>query len=215
MKNGLLPPASRQYYPVFLDIADRKCIIVGGGKVAERKCMPLLAASAKVTIISPKITSVLEKKREKGLLKHISRNYRTGDLRSAFVVIVATDSEETNRRVFSDARAEGVLLNVVDNPSLCSFIVPSVLQRGALTIAVSTSGVSPAMARSVRKNLELLYGADFSKYLRFLQDTRRKVIKEVPDKRIRGLLLKELASEEILQVLMRKGFKAARNTALR
>jgi precorrin-2 dehydrogenase/sirohydrochlorin ferrochelatase len=213
-KKSSRPSASRQYYPVFLDIAGKKCIIVGGGKVAERKCLPILAAGARVTIISPKITSVLEKQREKGMLRHIGRNYRTGDIRSAFVVIVATDSEEINRKVVSDARAEGVLLNVVDNPSLCNFIVPSVLRRGALTIAVSTGGVSPAMARTIRKRLEGLYGTDFSKYLSFLKDIRIEVMEEIQDKRRRGLLLKELASDGILQVLMQNGFQTARKAAL-
>lgn len=214
LKNNPHPSTSKQYYPVFLDITGKRCIIIGGGKVAERKCLPLLTAGAKVTIISPRITSILEKQREKGLLKHIGRNYRTGDIRSAFVVIVATDSAEINMKVVSDARSQEVLLNVVDNPLLCNFIVPSVLRRGPLTIAISTSGVSPAMARTIRKRLEQLYGPEFSKYLRFLKDIRVKAMEEMQDKRKRGLLLKELASDEILHILMLKGFPEARRSAL-
>ncbi len=177
--------------------------------------MPLLASGAKVTVISPEITSLLEKQREKGMLRHIGRNYRAGDIRSAFLVIVATDSMNINRRVVSDAESQGVLLNVVDNPSLCSFIVPSVLRRRHLTIAVSTGGVSPAMARTIRKGLEQLYGPEFSKYLRFLRDIRKSVMGEIQDRRKRGLLLKQLASDEILRTLANKGFQAARKAALR
>ncbi len=214
-KKSSRPSANKQYYPIFLDIAGKRCVIVGGGKVAERKCMPLLASGAKVTVISPEITSLLEKQREKGMLRHIGRNYRAGDIRSAFLVIVATDSAEINRGVVSDAESQGVLLNVVDNPSLCNFIVPSVLRRRHLTIAVSTGGVSPAMARTIRKGLEQLYGPDFSKYLRFLRDIRKSVMGEIQDRRKRGLLLKQLASDEILRTLANKGFQAARKAALR
>lgn len=208
------PSANKQYYPIFLDIAGKNCVIIGGGKVAERKCLPLLAAGAAVTIISPGITSVLEKRRDKGMLRHIRRSYRSGDIRSAFIVIVATDSEEINKKVVSDAGSQTVLLNVVDNPSLCNFIVPSVLRRGPLTIAVSTGGVSPAMARTVRKKLERLYGPDFSRYLAFLRDIRKNAKAEIRDRRIRNRLLKDLASDEIVQILMHKKFQAAKDAAI-
>lgn len=214
MKNVLYPSTAKKYYPVFLDLTGRKCLIIGGGRVAERKSAPLLRAGAKVTIISPEITPVLEKRKEKGLLKHIARRYRTADLRSAFVVVVATDSQKINNKVVSDAREHPVLLNVVDNPSLCNFIVPSVLSQGALTIAVSTGGVSPAMARTVRKRLGVLYGTDFSKYLKFLKSIRFKVMKKMRDKRERGLLLRTLASDEMMELLLQKGFDAARKAAL-
>ncbi len=209
------PSVNKLYYPVFLDIADRECLIIGGGKVAERKCQPLLAAGAKVTVISPKITSILEKQRDKGVLRHLRRNYRTSDIKSAFVVIVATDSEEINRKVACDAEAQGVLLNVVDNPPLCNFIVPSVLKRGNLTIAVSTGGVSPAMARIIRRRIELQFGPEFSRYLRFLKDLRKNIMKEIQDKKERGFLLKELASDRILQELLSRRFQAAKEAALR
>ncbi len=214
-KKSSRPSASKQYYPVFLDIAGKRCVIIGGGKVAERKCMPLLRAGAKVRIISPEITSFLRRQRAKGILEHIDRNYRTGDIKTAFLVVVATDSAKINRKIVADAESGGVLLNVVDNPSMCNFIVPSVLRRGHLTIAVSTGGVSPAMARTIRKGLEQLYGPEFSKYLGFLRGIRRNIMVEIQDKRRRGRLLKELASDDILRALMDKRFQAARKAALR
>jgi precorrin-2 dehydrogenase len=191
-----------------------RCFVVGGGRVAERKCAPLVRAGAKVTVISPEISPGLEKYKRKGLLRHVCRNYRTGDIRPASLVIVATDSEETNRKVFFDARSHKILLNVVDNPSLCNFIVPSILRQGPLTIAVSTGGVSPAMARTVKKKLGGLYGTDFSKYLKFLKSIRSRVMKEIGDKSERSLLLKALASDEITEILLQKGFPAAKKAAL-
>ncbi len=214
-KKSLRRSANRQYYPVFLDLRGKKCVVIGGGKVAERKCLSLLKVGARVTVVSPGITSLLEKRCAKRMMRHISRNYRAGDIRSAFVVIVATDSATINRKVASDAESRGVLVNVVDNPSLCNFIVPSVLRRGPLTIAVSTGGVSPAMARTVRKRLEWLYGTDFSKYLKFLQDVRTMVMEKIRNKRERSLLLKSLASVELLEVLLQKGFPAAKRLSLR
>lgn len=183
--------------------------------VAQRKCTPLLSAGAAVTVISPKITSLLRKYRDKGLLTHIERNYRKGDIGSAFMAIVATDSGETNQRVVSDAKAAWVLLNVVDVPGQCDFIMPSVLRRGALTIAISTGGASPALAKTVRKRLEGIYGSEIPRYLRFLKDTRTKVIGRVNDNRKRGRLLKALASDKILKLLLQRGFEAAREAALR
>jgi precorrin-2 dehydrogenase/sirohydrochlorin ferrochelatase len=208
------PSVNKEYYPVFLDIAGMKCFVIGGGRVAERKCAPLVRAGAKVTIISPEISQGLERYKRKGLITHVCRNYRTGDIKHASLVIVATDSDKINKKVVSEAKAHRVLLNVVDNPSLCNFVVPSVLRQGPLAIAVSTGGVSPAMARAVRKRLGGLYGTDFSKYLKFLKGIRFKVMEEMRDKRERGVLLKALASDEIIKILLQKGFPAARKAAL-
>ena len=211
-----MPPSPDSlYYPAFLNIAGQQCVIIGGGKVAERKCSVLLRAGARVTLISPEITRRLEQYRGKGLLRHLKRHYRKGDIQSAFAVIVATNSEEMNRQVAADAAASRVLLNVVDNPALCTFIAPSVLKRGPLTIAVSTGGVSPAMARTIRKELELTYGAVFSEYLKFLRDIRRRALREISDKGKRERFLKGLASEKMMELLRGKGFPEAKKTALK
>lgn len=166
-------------------------------------------------MISPTITRRLKQYREKGLFGHVRRRYRRGDIRSAFVVIVATDSEGTNRQVVADASAHNILVNVVDNASLCSFIAPSVLKRGPLTIAVSTGGVSPAMARAIREELKVAFGAGFSAYLRFLKGIRRMVLREVSDKGKRERFLKALASREMIELVRRKGFPEAKKTALK
>ncbi len=166
-------------------------------------------------VVSPEITRTLVRYREKRLLSHVRRHYRKGDLQSAFAVIVATDSEETNLRVARDAARSGALLNVVDNPRLCNFIAPSVLKRGLLTLAISTGGVSPGMARTIRRELERMYGAEFSEYLRFVKEIRRKALRDIGDKGKRELFLKGLASEEMTALLRREGFRQARKTALK
>jgi len=190
-------------------------VIVGGGKVAERKSLSLLRAGAEVTVISPRITRKLEVLTEKGMIRLVRRSYRRCDIRSAFVIIAATDSEKTNRKVAAHAAADNVLVNVVDKPSLCNFIVPSVLRQGALTIAVSTGGVSPAMARSIRKELKAHYDTRYSAYLRLLKGIRARVMEKIPEKGKRERILKVIASEDLIGILVRDGFMAAKKEAYR
>ena len=151
------------YYPIYLDLTGKSCMIVGGGKVAERKCASLIKADAKITVIAAEITKRLKGYKDKGLIEHIERAYRKGDIRSAFIVISATDSSETNERVARDAQSLHKLTNVVDTPDLCNFIVPSVFRRGMLTIAISTGGTSPALAKEIRKDLQKIYGPEYAK----------------------------------------------------
>ncbi len=182
-------PAS-SYYPAFLNLKGKKCIVIGGGKVAERKAASLLRSGAELTVISPELTARLKKEKAKKRINHVARKYQKGDLKNAFLVIAATASHEINKRASVDAPA---LINVVDTPGLCNFIVPSVVRRGPLTIAISTSGVSPAIAKKIRKELEKLYGSRVTKHLNALKKMRTKVLSEVNDKEKRERLLKKLA----------------------
>jgi precorrin-2 dehydrogenase/sirohydrochlorin ferrochelatase len=127
------------------------------------------------------------------------------------LVIAATSDERINSRVSGDAP---FLVNVVDRPELANFIVPSVVSRGPMTIAISTSGASPAMAKAVRKELELLYNKDFGHFLAFLRQLRKKAMRDIPDNKERERLLKEAGSKEILSILRKNGFKAAKNKVL-
>ena len=213
-KKSSRPSPSKNYYPAFLDITGKKCVVIGGGRVAERKCSPLIRTGARVEVISPKLTRGLEALKKNGLIRHRARHYRRGDMKPAFMAIAATDSREINLKVVEDAALHKVLLNVVDNPPLCNFIVPSVLRRGPLTIAISTGGVSPAMARTIRKNLEGLYSTELSKYLWLLNTIRTKAMQDIPDKRKRAALLKGLASPKSMRMLFQKGFREARRAAL-
>lgn len=190
------------YYPAFLDLEGKKAVVVGGGKVAERKALTLIKAGADVTVISPQLTQRLRKEKEAKRLRHKSRAYRSGDLKDSFLVIAATDSPEVNTKVAGEAPS---LLNVVDVPSECNFIAPSVVKRGALVFAISTGGTSPALAKAVRKEIEKLYGTVFSDYLGFVKALRSRAMQEVSDKQAREKFLKSLAAGEILNTLRAKG----------
>ena len=211
-RKGLLKTVNVCYYPAFLNITGKICVVIGGGKVAERKVKTILGCGAKIKLISPKITIQLEKEKQKGNLEHLCRNYESGDLEGAFLVIAATSDEKVNKKIASEARC---LVNVVDAPEIANFIVPSVVKRGLMNIAVSTSGVSPALARSVRKEIESLYDSELNKYLIFLKKLRKQVIRKISDKKIRQQFFREIASEEVLKFIRQKGYKEAKDIALR
>lgn len=199
------------YYPVFLNLSGRKAVVVGGGKVAERKIAALIRAGADVTVISPFLTPGLKKALSRKKISHLSRQYRRGDLRGAFLTIAATDSSETNRRVSKDAPG---LVNVVDVPSECNFIAPSIVRRGPLLLAISTSGTSPAFARTLRKELEKSYGPDLSEYLKFVKKIRAKAMIAIPQGDKREGFLKNIASEEVLKALRVRGVGAVKEAVL-
>ena len=199
------------YYPAFLNLQGKKVVVVGGGKVAERKVLTLLRAGAVVTVISPLLTKRLQKAKEAGHMSHLSRAYRKGDLKGSFMVIAATDSPEANTRVAGDAPG---LLNVVDVPSECNFIAPSVVERGPLVFAISTGGSSPAFAKAVRKEIEKSYGKVFSDYLGFVKTLRFRAMQDITDKAAREKFLKGLASGDILDTLRRKGLDTVKKSVM-
>lgn len=193
-----------KYYPVFLALSGKKAVIVGGGRVAERKAAALIKAGAIVEVVSPAITKGLGDYRKKGLIRHKRKKYEKADLKGAFIVIAASSSKETNSQVNMDARQ---LVNVVDTPSEGNFITPSIVRRGPLTIAISTEGCSPAVSKAIRKEIQSLYGPEFSKYLRLAGKIRKEAMSGIKDSRERERFLKGLASEDILDTLRNKGLK--------
>jgi precorrin-2 dehydrogenase/sirohydrochlorin ferrochelatase len=199
-----------RYYPLFLDLKDKKTVIVGGGSVAERKASTLLKAGALVEVVSPAITRKLQKFKAGGQIKHKKRKYRKGDLKNAFLTVVCTSSGKVNQKIVKDANEleSSPLINVVDSPSEGNFIVPSSLTRGPLTIAVSTEGASPAVAKAIRKELQEVYDADFARYLKLLKSLRNKVLTEIADDKKREKILKRFSSRKIIDTLRKKGFKA-------
>lgn len=201
------PKSNRSYYPIYLNLKGKKCIIVGGGRVAERKCRSLIKNGADVTVISPNITKRLEDYKRKGKIRHLPRLYRRGDIGSAFLAIAATDSQEINEKIYTEATDKNILLNVVDNPDFCNFIVPSVFERRDLKIAISTSGISPAIAKRIRKELEALYNREFSKYLNFLKRLRGLIKDKVKKREEREAIFNYLSSPAIFSALRGKGFR--------
>jgi precorrin-2 dehydrogenase / sirohydrochlorin ferrochelatase len=142
------------WYPIVADLTARRCLVVGGGPVAEGKVHGLLAAGAEVVVVSPRLTPALDALVAEGRIAHEPRPYRAGDLAGVALAFVASDDPHVTEAVASEGRRRGVWVNAADDPAHCDFILPSVLRRGALTVAVSTGGVSPAMARAVRERLE-------------------------------------------------------------
>ncbi|MEW6102508.1 MAG: bifunctional precorrin-2 dehydrogenase/sirohydrochlorin ferrochelatase [bacterium] len=139
----------KRYYPIFLDIEGKKCVVIGGGSVAKRKIERLLEAKGNVIVISPDLEEGLKKR-----VLWIEREYKNGDLDGAFIAISATNNSKINQMVSKEAENKGILVNVVDKPSLCRFITPSIIQRDDITIAISTSGKNPSLAKKIRLKLE-------------------------------------------------------------
>ena len=142
------------YYPVYLNLRGRRCVIVGGGTVAEGKIGRLLDSGAEICVVSPDATRGIRRFVADGDVLWEQRKYEHGDLEGAFIAIAATNVREVNRRIFEEAEERGVMLNAVDDPPNCSFIAPSIVQRGPVTLAISTGGVSPALARKLRESLQ-------------------------------------------------------------
>jgi precorrin-2 dehydrogenase/sirohydrochlorin ferrochelatase len=163
-------------YPLFALIEDRACLVVGGGAVGERKVRDLLAAGAKVTVVSRDLTPGLAELAAQERLVFIQGDFTPKHLDGMMLVVGATDDLMVNQQVSAAAQARGLLVNIVDAPELCTFIVPAQVRRGPLTIAVSTGGASPAMARKVREELEQHFGPDYGRYLQIMQAVRERVL---------------------------------------
>lgn len=163
------------YYPIFLNPRSRRCVVVGGGKVALRKVKVLLDCGAKVTMISPTPHPEIVKLSKRGAIQFIQRDYEKEDLKDAVMVFACTDVKKVNRQVAMDAKKAGVLVNVADDPGPSDFIIPSFFRRGNLTVAVSTAGVSPALARKIRMNLEKSFGKEYAPLLSIIGEIRSAI----------------------------------------
>jgi siroheme synthase-like protein len=163
------------YYPVFLNMSGQHCIVIGGGAVAQRRVEGLLAASASVTVVSPAVTQPLAKLAAQGAIKYVTRAYEPGDLAGCNLAFIATDVGDVNQSVFSEACRRGVWINSADDPANCDFIVPSVVRRGDLSVAVSTGGASPALARAIREELETYFTADYARLVQVAGEVRQEL----------------------------------------
>jgi len=160
-----------------LNLAGKHCVIIGGGTIAQGKIGALLQAGCQITVISPDATPGIRQAAQRGDVAWLERTYQRGDLEGAFIGVAATNVWHVNREIFEEAEELGVLLNVVDDPDLCSFIAPSIVKREPVTMAISTGGASPALARKLREtlaNAEALEWADLADVLA----QARRIIKE-------------------------------------
>lgn len=189
------------YYPVFLDLDKTRCLVIGGGTIAERKVEALLAAGGEVTLISPELTAALRVLEAAGRLTVQKRPYQRGDIKAVSLVIAATDDPALQRQIAVDAKQANILCNIVDQPALCSFIVPAVVQQGDLTIAVSTNGASPALAKKIRQDLAEQFGPEYAVALRLLRRIRERLMHEQRSAEDRQRLLIGLAESSLLDYL--------------
>jgi len=181
------------YYPVFVNIQDRKCLVVGGGNVALRKVQSLLEHGANVEVVSPTLCPELSQMAGEGAIQALQRGYRAEDLQDALLAVAATDDAEINESVAAQARQRGVLVNVVDDPQHSDFIVPSYFSRGDVIVAVSTSGTSPALARKIRTRLEKDFGTEYAQLALLAKEVRSEM-------RRQGVSVSSDAWQEVLDL---------------
>lgn len=190
-----------KYYPVLLDLRQRPCLVVGGGAVAERKTLSLFDAGADVTVVSPALTAVLEALSRKNKLVHRKKAYDDRDLAGVYLAVAATNDPAVNTAVARSCRARGILVNAATSPEESTFIVPSLVERGDLLIAVSTSGSSPALSRKVREELERVYGQEYGVLLEKLSLLRRKLLHELPEEAVRRSVFQAVVDSDVLYLL--------------
>ncbi|HLE41947.1 MAG TPA: bifunctional precorrin-2 dehydrogenase/sirohydrochlorin ferrochelatase [Nitrospirota bacterium] len=190
-----------KYYPVYLDVRERPCVVIGGGRVAERKALSLLEAGADVTVVSPSLTPKLSELSGSGKIRHLQKLFEEKDLSGAFVVIAASGSPEVNSAVGRLCRKKNILVNVAAPPEESCFIVPSVVERGDLVIAVSTGGASPSLSRKVRQELEERYGPEYEVLLKKLAGVRKRLSEEVADEARRREALLAIVESDVIDLL--------------
>jgi precorrin-2 dehydrogenase/sirohydrochlorin ferrochelatase len=190
-------------FPMFLKLSDRPCLVVGAGAVAESKIASILEAGGRVRVVAPEATPQVRSWAESDAIEWRQRPFRPDDLDGMFLVVAATSSKELHECIFDEATRRGVLCNIVDVPALCDFYYPSVVQRGALQIAISTAGLSPALAQRLRKQLEDEFGPEYEEWLTQLGEARQKLHSAKMDPEERKRLLHQEASEEAFEAFLR------------
>jgi precorrin-2 dehydrogenase/sirohydrochlorin ferrochelatase len=183
-------------FPIFVKLRNRLCVVVGGGTIAESKIRSLLESEANVLVVAPDATDTIAAWAAASRVELRRKAFAPDDLAGAFLVVAATSSPEVNQSVFQEAEARGILCNAVDQPEQCHFYYPAVVRRGSLHIAISTEGLSPALAQRLRQELEAQFGPEYGVWLEWLGQERRSVRAEVHSAADTKELLHQLASRE-------------------
>lgn len=191
------------YYPIFIELEGKKILVVGGGNVAQRKIETFLEFGASVDIVSRKLTAKLKELVEEGRVRHIGREYDEECLKDASLIIIATNDKQLNHRISKSVREKGMLTNTVDQPSDCNFIVPSIVRKGELLIAISTSGKSPALAKKIRKEIESQFGSEYDSLLYLMGIIRKEVLKRGLPQESNKRIFNEIINSDILDALAR------------
>ncbi|MBI4733275.1 MAG: bifunctional precorrin-2 dehydrogenase/sirohydrochlorin ferrochelatase [Rubrobacteridae bacterium] len=189
------------FYPMYVDIEGAKCVVVGGGDVASRKVGSLIECDAAVLVVSPKITPEIEHWEREGRVGVERREYKRGDIEGAMLVIVATDDAELNKQVYQEALDKRIQVNVVDAPDICTFIVPSVVRRGDLIISISTSGSCPALAKTIRKELQERFGDEYKEFCNILRQFRAELADRYERQEDRAEALRRLIDSDVVELI--------------
>jgi precorrin-2 dehydrogenase/sirohydrochlorin ferrochelatase len=199
-------------FPMFLKLSARPCLVVGAGSIAESKIASLLEAGGRVRVVAPEATARVRLWVQSNTIEWHQRPFQPHDLVGMFLIVAATSSTELHEQIFALATQRGVLCNVVDVPALCDFYYPSVVQRGALQIAISTAGQSPALAQRLRKQLEDQLGPEYEQWLAQLGEAREKLHSTKMDPEERKRLLHEQVSEKAFEAFLRNRRQSKRST---
>lgn len=197
-------------FPVALNIAGRRCLVVGGGLVALRKVRNLLECEAQVRVISPEPVAEISAMSEAGTIELWRRAYQDSDLAECFMVFAATSDEKLNRTIFERCQQLNILINSVDDPVNCGFFVPSTMRRGALTISVTTEGKSPLLSRRIREQLEGIFGPEYADYVDILGESRSIVKKVYGEEGVRRRVFESILQIDVMPMLRSGNLKEAK-----
>jgi precorrin-2 dehydrogenase/sirohydrochlorin ferrochelatase len=181
-------------FPFFINLKGKRCVIIGGGNVAERKIKVLLGFEPELVVISPTVTENIKQLHSQGAITHITDSFRSEYLDQAFLVIAATSDNQLNEAIYREAINRQLPVNVVDDPAKCTFIFPAIIQRDELVIGISTSGIYPALAKKIREKIEQVIPVTDRNVLKVLKDCRDRAGREIPDSESRSVLLNQIAA---------------------
>ncbi len=191
------------YFPIFCNLEGKRVVVVGGGIVAKRKIELLLPTGAQIVVITQEALDEIKEMAQKGLIELFERRYSNGDLKNSWLVIAATDKPEVQQAIFNEAEDRHIFCNVVDKPEVCSFIVPSMVRRGDLCIAISTGGQSPGLAKKLRKRLEIEFGQEWEGFVDIIGYLRKIIIEKFPED-VRKEKLEKILNLECLDWIKEK-----------
>ena len=189
------------YYPIMVDLTGREVLVVGGGSVAGRKIKTLLDYRAVVSIVSRELSTEIKDYVDSGEVRYLGEEFNPVFLKEIFLVIAATDDAELNHRISQAAEAKGLLINAVDQPSDCNFIVPSIIKKGDLIVAVSTSGKSPALAKKIREQLTEYFGDEYDIFLRIMGGIRSEVISSGSDQNENSRIFNQIIDSDLFEAV--------------
>lgn len=199
-----------RYYPAFLDLNGKNCLVVGGGQVAWRKIKRLLACGAKVYLVAKEMLPDLQNAIDEKKIVYLGKAYKKEFLQNMFLVIGATDDEALNARLSKEANESNILCNIVDQPEKCNFIVPSLVVKGDLMIAISTSGKSPALARKLRAEMDRQFGEEYALFLNLLGKLREMAKRQVEGQQQRQAIFEKLVYSDLLNYIKNKDWQAVK-----